>query len=123
MSTFFEIAGEIIEVDDTSHSSFQLGVFAAERLEQRRNSAKTESVTRRSASTDTGESRPGLFEHYLRTLWFAGTEPTKRVGRLFNPKSMSFKTTPLQLVLFGADLAADQFENQYEYFSGGNPWQ
>ncbi len=115
MTSYFEIAGQIIEIDELdTHSSFELGVIAAERLEQRRNSAKAESV--RSGANETGESRPGLMEHYLRTLYFGATEPTKRFGRLFNPKKMSFRTTPKHLILFGADIAFDQLKNQYDYF-------
>ena len=115
MTSYFEIAGQIIELDDLdSYSPFELGVIAAERLEQRRNSAKAESV--RSGANETGESRPGLMEHYLRSLWFGASEPTKRVWQLFNPKKMSFRTTPKHLILFAADIAADQLENQYEYF-------
>ena len=115
MTSYFEIAGQIIELDDLdAYSPFELGVIAAERLEQRRNSAKAESV--RSGANETGESRPGLMEHYLRSLWFGASEPTKRVWQLFNPKSMSFRTTPKHLILFAADIAADHLENQYEYF-------
>lgn len=118
MSSFFEIAGQIIEIDDLdTHSSFELGVIAAERLEQRRNSAKAESV--RSGANETGESRSGLLEHYLRSLWFGASEPTKRVWQLFNLKKMSFRTTPKHLILFFADIAADQLENQYDYFVRG----
>ena len=125
-NSFFVIGGIIFggefDLEPQSFSSLQLDDLAAERLERGRKSAKAESVRRTSRSNETGESRPGLFEHYLRTLWFGATEPFRRV---FEKPSILVPTgkTPRALVGVMLDITLDQLENQYEYFiAEENPW-
>lgn len=120
-SSFFEIAGDIFELEHTSLPSSSLGGIAAERPERGRNSAKAESVRRALGSNETGESRPGLIGHYFRTLWFGGTEPTRRV---FDDPYLLIpvRKNPYGLVGVMYDITSEGLEKQYEYFSGGNPW-
>ena len=122
-NSFFEIGGILIRGDFDpefqSLSSLQLDDVAVERLERRRNSTKDESV--RSGANETGESRPGLIEHYFRSLWYAGTEPTRRV--LEDPSILiPARKNPRALVGVMFDITIESLENQYEYFTGGNPW-
>ena len=114
MTSYFEIGGHVVVLEHTSLPSSSLGGIAAERPERGRNSAKAESVRRAFGSNETGESRPGLIGHYFRSIWFGGTEPTRRI--LEDPLG---PRTPISLTF---EIMMDQLENQREYFSGGNPW-
>jgi len=126
MSSFFEIGGiilqgDVFDIEPQSLPSLQLGDLAAERLERRRNSAKDESVTSRYAATETGERRPGIVGHYFRTLYWGATEPTRRV--LENPTLLiPVRKNPRGLLAVAFDITIEGLEKQYEYFSGGNPW-
>ncbi len=127
MSSFYEIGGIILrgdlnDIEPQTLPSLQLGDLAAERLERRRNSAKDESVTsRKFAATETGERRPGIVGHYFRSLWWAGTEPTRRV--LEDPMLLiPVRKNPRALVGVYLDIVIENLEMQHEYFSGGNPW-
>ena len=70
----------------------------------------------------TGKTRPGIVEHYLQSLWYAGTEPTRRV--LKDPSILlPIRREPKSLIPVYFDITLEGLKKQYEYFIlKQDPW-
>ena len=67
--------------------------------------------------------RGGLVEHYFKSMWFQGTEPTRRVIK--DPFVLvPARKKPKTLIPLAFDIAFDGLTKQYEYFILGiDPWE
>jgi hypothetical protein len=108
MKSYFEIAGDVIElVHSTSPSSPQFDAFVAERPERGRNSARSESVR-----NDTGENRPGFLQHVYRT----GSHPLREFFELSLKERAALIKNPLALAWWGVEKQTEVIEMHYDYF-------
>ena len=67
--------------------------------------------------------RGGFVDHYFKSLWYYGTEPTRRVFK--DPFMLvPLRRNPWSLIPLGFDITFDGLTKQYEYFILGiDPWE
>jgi hypothetical protein len=127
MTSFYEIGGMILsgmeaENEYARASGKRSALQHKQRIELMTQIEESFESRSKTNNTRTETKKPGLVEHYLRSLWYAGTEPTRRVFE--NPGLLipAIKS-PRSLLGVAVDITVEGLENQYDYFiKDENPW-
>ena len=127
MISFYEIGGMILSgmeaENEYAHVSGQRSALEhKQRIELMTHIEESLEFRSKTNNTRAETKKPGLVEHYLRSLWYGGTEPTRRVFEnpgLFIPAIKS----PRSLLGVSVDITVEGLEKQYDYFvKDENPW-
>ncbi|AXQ65407.1 MAG: hypothetical protein [Circular genetic element sp.] len=126
MTSFYEIGGIILSgmeaENEYARASGKRSALEHKQRIELMTHIEESFESRSKGNTRTETKKPGLVEHYLRSLWYAGTEPARRVFE--SPELMipAIKS-PRSLLGVAVDITVEGLENQYDYFiKDENPW-
>lgn len=112
MSSYFEIAGDIIEcVLDTSHPSPQLDAFVAARPERGRMAQEASGLRSSRGAAEEPESRTGFMEHVYET----GSHPIREFLELPRGRQIGYLQNPLAFAWWGVSKQLEVIEMHYDY--------